>query len=88
MSWAKKVDSNQKELCDYIRSRGASVCYLHAVGGGVPDIVIGYNGKNYLCEIKTLKGKLNNLQVAWFEAWSGHCVVIRTKEDINNILGV
>jgi hypothetical protein len=88
MGYHKKVDANQAELVKYIRSLGASVQHLHSVGGGVPDIIIGYNDKNYLAEIKTLKGKLNELQVVWFEAWCGQCQVIRTKEDINELLGV
>ena len=85
---AKKVDKNQKELCDYAKSIGVSVCYLHAVGSGVPDIILGYDGINYLCEIKTQTGKLNELQVKWFEDWSGQCTVIRTKEDIRNLVGL
>ncbi len=88
MGYNKKVDANQADLVKYIRSLGASVQHLYAVGGGVPDIIIGYNGKNYLAEVKTLKGKLNPLQVMWFEAWGGQCQVIRTKEDINELLGV
>tara|TARA_R110002153_G_scaffold57939_3_gene159161 strand:- start:279 stop:563 length:285 start_codon:yes stop_codon:yes gene_type:complete len=88
LGYHKKVDANQADLVKYIRSLGASVQHLYAVGGGVPDIIIGYNGKNYLAEVKTLKGKLNPLQVMWFEAWGGQCQVIRTKEDINELLGV
>lgn len=88
MSFKKKVDSNQVELVSHARKMGATVQHLHSVGGGVPDIVLGYDGKNYLCEIKTLKGKLNELQVCWFDAWEGQVCVIRTKEDINELLGV
>ena len=83
-----KVDQNQKELVEYARSIGATVTHLHSVGSGVPDILIGYNGSNYLAEIKNEKGKLNALQVKWFNNWSGQARVIRTKEDINELLNI
>lgn len=86
--YAKKVDSNQAELVDYARSLGASVQHLHNVGGGVCDLIIGYNGKNYLAEVKTEKGKLNELQVMFFDHWKGQAKVVRTKEDIKELLGV
>jgi len=87
MSYAKKVDANQKNLVEYARSLGASVQHLHNVGKGVCDLIIGYNGKNYLCEVKTLKGSLNKIQVKWHNEWLGQCCVIRTKEDIDLLLG-
>ena len=86
MSYAKRVDSNQVELVEYARLLGASVEHLHKVGGGVPDLVLGYEGKNYLCEVKTIKGKLNDLQIKWFTKWNGQACVIRTKEDLNFLL--
>ena len=86
MSYAKRVDSNQVELVEYARLLGASVEHLHKVGGGVPDLCIGYEGKNYLCEVKTQVGKLNELQVQFHTNWLGQCCVIRTKEDLNFLL--
>lgn len=83
-----KVDQNQKELVQYARNLGASVTHLHNVHGGVPDILIGYRGFNYLAEIKNEKGKLNELQVKWFNNWGGQARVIRTKEDINELLNI
>jgi len=88
LSFKKKVDSNQVKLVKHARKLGASVQHLHAVGGGVPDVIIGYQGKNYLCEVKTEQGKLNALQVKWHSDWTGHSCVIRTENDINNLLGV
>ena len=88
MSFKKKVDSNQVRLVKHARRLGASVQHLHAVGGGVPDIIIGYQGINYLCEIKAEQGKLNALQVSWFENWKGQVCVIRTENDLNLLLGV
>ena len=86
MSYAKKVDSNQKMLVDHARLLGASVTHLHNVGKGIPDLCIGYEGDNYLCEVKRPDGKLNALQVEWHTNWLGQCCVIRTKEDLNFLL--
>ena len=88
MSFKKKVDSNQSKLVKHARKLGASVQHLHAVGGGVPDLIIGYQGKNYLCEVKAELGKLNALQVTWFENWKGHAIVIRTEKDLELLIGV
>jgi hypothetical protein len=88
MGYAKKVDANQLQIVEYARSLGASVQHLHGVGRGVPDLVIGYKGKNYLAEVKGLKGKLNELQVKWFTEWSGQAQVVKNKEDIDTLLGL
>ena len=84
--FAKKVDANQNALCKYAKSLGASVQYMHSVGAGFPDVILGYEGVNYLCEIKTEKGKLNALQVEWFKNWKGQAVVVRTESDIKMLL--
>ena len=88
MIFKKKVDSNQVRLVKHARKLGASVQHLHAVGGGVVDLIIGYQGKNYLCEVKTEKGRLNELQVSWFENWEGQACVIRTEKDIDELLKI
>ena len=88
LSFKKKVDSNQTKLVKHARKLGASVQHLHAVGGGVPDVIIGYQGKNYLCEVKAEQGKLNALQVTWFENWKGQACVIRTEKDIDELLKI
>ena len=84
--YRKKIDINQPELVDYARSLGASVAHLHRVGGGVPDLLIGFDGKNYLIEVKNEKGKLNKLQIKFRDEWNGNFFVARNKEDIRSIL--
>jgi hypothetical protein len=50
---AARVDSNQSEIVDDLRRiPGCTVAILSAVGGGLPDILIGYRGANFLVEIK------------------------------------
>ena len=46
-----RVDTNQKELVTQLMKIGATVSILSNVGGGVPDIIVGYKGVNYLFEM-------------------------------------
>ena len=52
MRRAAKVDDNQAEIVATLRYVGCSVTSLASIGRGCPDIVVGYNGVNYLLEIK------------------------------------
>ncbi|OGT59751.1 MAG: hypothetical protein A3E01_04620 [Gammaproteobacteria bacterium RIFCSPHIGHO2_12_FULL_63_22] len=60
-----RTDANHKEICAALRKIGALVTDLSRVGGGVPDLLVAYRGAFYVLEIKTDKGKLNDLQAAW-----------------------
>lgn len=47
------MDGNQAEIiADLRRIPGCSVAVLSAVGGGIPDLLIGYRGANFLVELK------------------------------------
>jgi hypothetical protein len=79
---AKKSDKNQPRLIEFLRSLGCSVVSLHAVGGGVPDLLIGYEGKNYLIEVKNQNGRLNARQKKWHLEWKGQVVILKNEEEI------
>lgn len=81
MRRASRVDANQSKIVAELRQLGASVQLLHAVGGGVPDLLIGFRGRNYLLEVKTVKGKLNPLQTEWHTKWKGQTRIVRTPEE-------
>lgn len=49
---AAKVDVNQPSIVEALRRVNASVCHIHMVGRGVPDILVGVEGL-------TLVGKFN-----------------------------
>lgn len=70
---AKRVDRNQAEIVDALRAIGATVITLHAVGEGVPDLLVGAYGKTHLLEIKnrTARGRLTPRQVQWVADWRG-----------------
>ena len=81
-----KPDSNHPEIVQTLKALGATVCDLKAVGGGVPDILVGYHGKNILMELKDgnktpSAAKLNTLQVLWHKQWGGQVDVVKSVDE-------
>lgn len=81
MRRAAKVDANQAQIVDALRSCGASVQPLHMVGSGVPDLLVGYRGRTALIEIKDgslppSKRQLTDDQLRWHGAWSGGALAV------------
>ncbi len=68
---AKRIDTNHVEIVIALRRVGASVLSLHTLGKGAPDLLVGFRGYNYLLEIKTVSGKLEEGQVDWHNLWRG-----------------
>ena len=86
MRRAARIDENQPAIVAALREFGATVQPLHAVGGGCPDILCGYKGKNYLFEIKNpAKPKrdqdLTEDQIDWVMKWKGHHMVIKSANE-------
>ena len=79
-----KVDINQREIVAILRQYpGAIIHSLASVGGGTPDLLLGYQGETTLIEVKGRGGKLNDLQRAWHAEWTGTPVaVVRSQEDV------
>ena len=76
MKYGAKKDANHGEVVDALNAAGASVIDTSSMGGGFPDIIVGYAGKTMLMEIKNPKtgyGKrgLNKNQVIWKDRWTG-----------------
>lgn len=80
MSRRKRVDSNQKNIVKWLREAGASVYPLHFVGQDFPDLAVGYNGENFLLEIKSKDGELTASQRDFIEKWRGTVKVVRDPE--------
>lgn len=83
---AAKVDRNQSEIVSALRRVGASVEPLHAVGKGVPDLLVGFRGKNFLLEVKDEQKppsarKLTPDQVRWHESWRGQKDVVKNVDE-------
>lgn len=71
-----RTDSNQQAVIDALRQAGASVQSLAEIGNGCPDLLVGYNGRTFLMEIKDgnkppSETKLTVNQVEWHSRWFG-----------------
>lgn len=78
-----KTDSNQFAIVRVLRDVGATVQTLATVGGGCPDLLVGFRGVNYLMEVKDGEKipsarQLTKDQVDWHGAWRG-CVHVVTE---------
>ena len=82
----KKTDANQKQIISDLKKIGVSVLNLSKVGNGCPDLLIGWQGKNILIEIKTAKGNLNDSQIEFFKEWKGSKFVCKSINEIIEII--
>lgn len=91
MRQAAKTDENQKTIVTALRKAGASVQSLAAVGKGCPDLLVGYNGINYLMEVKDgnkvpSARKLSIDQEHWHSVWTGAVHIVKTEDEALKIL--
>lgn len=89
--WAAKADDNQAALVKELRQYGVTVQHLHRVGQGCPDILCGWQGANWLFEIKDpakppSARKLTTDEIAWHDQWRGQCATITTAEEAVQIM--
>jgi hypothetical protein len=84
---AKRTDQNQADIIAALRAVGASVQDLHLVGRDCPDIIVGYQGQNYLMEVKSNIGHLSEGQRRWHADWRGRVWVVRCVDDALGVIG-
>lgn len=82
MRRAAKIDANQTQVIEALRAAGATVQSLAAVGEGVPDLLVGFQGKTLLMEVKDgrkppSQRQLTDKQLTWHGEWRGGplCIV-------------
>jgi len=73
---AARIDANHEQVVSALRAAGASVQSLAGVGKGVPDLLVGFQGKTLLMEVKDGKKtaserRLTEDQIRWHGAWRG-----------------
>jgi AmiR/NasT family two-component response regulator len=82
MIWARKTDSNHKEIVERLRALHCQVIDMSRVGKGFPDLLVNCAGSMHLCEVKNGRGKLTDDQLDFHEEWTGPPIVIlRTVRD-------
>lgn len=81
---AARVDKSQKEIVDLLRRLGCSVEPIRSLKEGLPDLLVGFRGFNYLVECKTPKtGYLSDGQKEWAKEWRGSKpYVLRNTDDV------
>jgi len=73
---AARIDANHEQVVSALRAAGASVQSLAGVGKGVPDLLVGFQGKTLLMEVKDgrktpSERRLTDDQVRWHGTWNG-----------------
>jgi hypothetical protein len=82
---AGKKDLNQAAIVAALRAIGCSVQILNQ--GGVPDLLVGFRGVNYLLEVKSARGRLTSSQQPFLSLWRGHVAVVRSLTDALMAIG-
>ena len=93
MRKAARIDGNQVEIVAALRRAGCTVTSLSSLGNGVPDILVGRHGVNYLLEIKDgskppSRQRLTDMEAQWLEAWRGSASVVNSVEAALAAVGV
>jgi len=86
--YSRKSDANQQQIMDELRQLGVSVRSIHRLGEGLPDLLCGFQGRNYLLEVKQ-PGKRDDLteaEAAFSHSWRGQTDIITTTEEAWDII--
>ena len=75
---ANRVDGNQKEIIEGLRSCGIAAYSLSSMGGGIPDVIAAWKGQTTLLEVKQPGQKLTAAETAWHEAWPGQVAIVHS----------
>lgn len=82
----KRADANQASIIEVLRQCGATVADLHALGHGIPDLCVGWQGQNILIEVKAGRGTLTPDEARFHAEWRGQVCVIRDVDDALKLL--
>jgi hypothetical protein len=88
-----RVDDNHVEIVEALRGAGCSVQSLASVGKGVPDLLVGFRGRNTLLEVKDgskkpSARKLTPDEQVWQSKWSGQVVTVESVEQALKAVGL
>ena len=89
-----KIDANHADIVDALRRVGASVVSLASVGNGVPDLLVGFNGRTCLLEIKDgskppSHQTLTKAQLDFISVWRGSSIaIVNSVDGALRVLGV
>lgn len=88
MRRAAKVDENQAEIVRCLRKLGASVePALARCGSGCPDILVGYQGRTYVLEVKQPGAALTADERKWHTDWRGQVAIVTSWQEAAATIG-
>lgn len=90
MSYARRIDGNQKAIVKRLRNlpaKDVDVFISSAVGKDFPDLVVGYSGINYLIELKDAGNSLEPGQRKFHIYWKGQSSVCYNFWDVLFVIG-
>jgi hypothetical protein len=85
MRRAARVDCNQADLVEAMRRLGFAVEHTHMIGGGTPDVVVGFGDSMRWVEFKVGNAPLTPFEEDWHEEWNARgpaVVIIRDIADV------
>lgn len=85
-------DTNEPAIVKELKSKGCSVLALSSRGFSI-DLLVGYNGRNVLFEVKNpdlppSKRRLTEKERDFIRTWKGEVYIIHTVYDVYTILGI
>jgi hypothetical protein len=91
LRYRPRTDANQALLVALMRERGLTVQSLAMIGSGVPDLLVGWERKNYLFEVKDpeqppSRRRLTMDEVAFHHLWRGQVGIVETIDDVLRVL--
>ncbi len=92
MRRAARTDNNHAEIVAALRSVGAGVCDLSAVGKGCPDLLVAYRGRWLTVEVKDgskppSARKLTAEQQKWHAAHPAQVHVVKNVDEALQAIG-
>lgn len=86
-------DANHTAVVEAVRGIGASVLDLADLGGGCPDVLVGFRGVNLLLEIKDgckppSARKLTQAEQDFFRDWRGTVYIVFSAADAIEVVNL
>ena len=76
-----KLDANHREILAGLRAAGIVAYSIASAGDGIPDIIAGKAGVNYLLEVKGGMAKPTRKEAQFALTWPGQYAIVRNLDE-------
>lgn len=92
MRRAARVDNNQVEIVTALKQAGATVQVTSFAGEGMPDLLVGFRGLNFMLEVKDGQKPpsaqaLTPAQIKWHRDWRGQVTICNSVDAALKAIG-